>query len=267
MNNPYAMRGAMRTCQWLAVVGAVLALTGADLASARTLAEVRALGTISLCASPETLPYASDKPGDPGFQIELGRALAQGLGLNLSVEWTVPRRRTRIVNCDMQLDAVNNTEMQEGHALLTRPYQKSGVALGFARGNAPAADYKDLVKGQKIGVMVNSVASMVLGKNGSTVSPYAFQNDMIEDLAKGELYGAAVSIASLSYYIHTHPESGIRLAYAFDRAPDLSWEVSVGLRKSDQALVDEVNRVLDTLLADGTLSRIYAKYGVEHRQP
>jgi ABC-type amino acid transport substrate-binding protein len=41
----------------------------------------------------------------------------------------------------------------------------------------------------------------------------------------------------------------------------------VGLRKSDRALVDAVNGVLDQLLADGTLTRIYAKYGVEHRRP
>lgn len=252
---------------WVALCGAMLAFFAGNSASARTLAEVRAVGAISMCASPETLPYASDKPGDPGFQIELGRAIAAGLGVPLSIEWTVPRRRARIVNCDMQLDAVNSVEMQEGRALLSRPYQKSGVALALGRDSAPIADYKDLQKGQKIGVMVNSVASVVLGKNGATISPYAFQDDMIEELAKGEIYGAAVSIASLSYYIKTHPESGIKLAYAFDSAPELGWEVAIGLRKSDQALVDEVNRVLDQLIADGTLNRIYAKYGVEHRQP
>ncbi|OYW18092.1 MAG: hypothetical protein B7Z52_05660 [Burkholderiales bacterium 12-64-5] len=176
-------------------------------------------------------------------------------------------RRARIVNCDMQLDAVNSVAMQEGRALLSRPYQKSGVALGLGRDASPITDYKELLKDQKIGVMVNSVASVVLGKNGATISPYAFQDDMIEDLAKGEIYGAAVSIASLSYYIKTHPESGIKLAYAFDSAPELGWDVAIGLRKSDQALVDEVNRVLDQLIADGTLDRIYAKYGVERRQP
>jgi polar amino acid transport system substrate-binding protein len=129
------------------------------------------------------------------------------------------------------------------------------------------SDYKQLAKDQKVGVMVNSVASVVLGKNGATLTPYAFQNDMVDELAKGQIYGAAVSIATLSYYIHTKPESGIQLAYAFDSAPELSWEVSVGLRKSDQALVDEVNKVLDKLLSDGTLTRIYAKYGIEHRKP
>ena len=71
----------------------------------------------------------------------------------------------------------------------------------------------------------------------------------------------------MSYYIRQHPDSGLRLAYAFDGEPGLRWEVSVGLRKSDQALVDAVNGVLDKLIADGTLTAIYQRYGVEHRVP
>ena len=128
-------------------------------------------------------------------------------------------------------------------------------------------NYRELKKGQKIGVMVNSVASVVLGKSGATTSPYAFQTDMVEDLAKGELYGAAISAASLSYFIFRNPDSGLRLVHAFDGEPDLNWDVAVGLRKSDQALVDAVNKALDKLIADGTLTAIYAKYGIEHRQP
>jgi ABC-type amino acid transport substrate-binding protein len=71
----------------------------------------------------------------------------------------------------------------------------------------------------------------------------------------------------MSYYIQQHPDSGLRLAYAFDSEPDLRWQVAVGLRKSDQALVDAVNAILDRLIADGTLTRIYQRYGVEHRVP
>jgi len=89
----------------------------------------------------------------------------------------------------------------------------------------------------------------------------------VEDLEKGELYGAAISMATMSYYIYQHPQSGLRLVNAFDSEPQLTWKVSVGLRKSDQALVDAVDRTLDKLIADGTLAAIYAKYGVEHRLP
>ena len=235
--------------------------------SARTLAEVKSLGAISMCANKDALPYASDKPETPGFQIEIGRAIAEGLGLPLNIEWIFPRRRANVVNCDMLLDNINDPEVNEGRMRLSRPYQKSGLALGLREDAEAISDFSELKKGQKIGVMVSSYAGMVLGKAGKSISPYAFQLDMVEDLQKGELYGAAVSTSTLSYYILQHPDSGLRLVNAFDSVPQLTWEVAVGLRKSDAALVDAVNEILEKMIADGTLTRIYAKYGLEHRIP
>jgi len=251
----------------MACVCAALLFPAADYASARTLAEVKSLGAIFMCASPDALPYASDKPETPGFQIEIGRAIAKGLGVPLNIEWIVARRRRNLVNCDMMFDSINDPEVNAGQARLSRPYQKSGVALGLRRDADAISDFRQLKKGQKIGVMINSFASMVLGKAGKDTSPYAFQSDMVEDLQRGELYGAAVSAATMSYYIFQHPDSGLRLAYVFQGEPELTWEVAVGLRKSDAALVDAVNEILEKLIADGTLARIYAKYGVEHRLP
>jgi len=250
-----------------AFVCAALLLIAANTAGARTLAEIKSLGGISMCANRDALPYASNKPETPGFQIEIGRAIAEGLGVPLSIEWILPRRRANVVNCDMLLDNINDAEVNEGRMRLSRPYQKSGLALGLRNDSELVNDFTELKKGQKIGVMINSYAAMVLGKAGKTFSPYAFQSDMVEDLQKGELYGAAVSAATMSYYIRQHPESGLRLVHAFDSVPQLTWEVSVGLRKADAALVDAVNEILDKLIADGTLTRIYEKYGVEHRIP
>ncbi len=257
----------MRAGFAVACMCGALSLPAAEDADARTLAEVKSLGAISMCANQDALPYASNKPDVPGFQIEIGRAIAEGLGVPLNVEWILPRRRANVVNCDMMLDSVNDPEVHEGRLRLSRAYQKSGVALGLAPDGEAINDFRELKKGQKIGVMVSSYAGMVLGKAGKSISPYAFQADLVQDLVKGELYGAAVSTATMSYYILQHPESGLRLVNAFDSEPQLTWEVSVGLRKYDQALVDAVNAVLDRMLADGSFTRIYAKYGVEHRRP
>lgn len=251
----------------LACVCTAVLMPAASGAAARTLAEVQSLGAISMCAHPDALPYASKNPDAPGIQVELGRAIAAGLGVALNTEWVVPRRRVAAVNCDMLFDSINDPKVYERPLLLSRPYQKSGLALGLSREAEPVGHFRQLKKGQKIGVMVNSVASVVLGKAGVTTSPYAFQSDMLEDLEKGELYGAAVSSASMSYHIFRNPDSGLKLVNAFDGEPDLTWDVAVGLRRSDQALLEAVNRVLDSMLADGTVSRIYARYGVEHRVP
>ena len=246
---------------------AALLLAVADNVAARTLAEVKSLGAIFMCASPDALPYASDKAEAPGFQIDIGRAIAEGLGVPLNVEWIAARRRRNLANCDMMFDVINDPEVNEGRARLSRPYQKSGVVLGLRRDAEDIRDFRQLKKDQKIGVMINSFASMVLGKADKRTSPYAFQSDMVDDLQKGELHGAAVSEATLSYYIFQHPDSGLRLVSAFEGEPELTWEVAVGLRKSDAALVDAVNEILEKLIADGTLARIYAKYGLRHRLP
>jgi len=43
--------------------------------------------------------------------------------------------------------------------------------------------------------------------------------------------------------------------------------VGVGMRRADDALVENVNRALSAVLDDGTLRAIYSRYGVTHRSP
>ncbi|PWT71943.1 MAG: ABC transporter substrate-binding protein [Proteobacteria bacterium] len=236
-------------------------------AHGRTLEQIKAKGAISLCANPDALPYASAKADPPGFQIEIARALAQGLGVSLEQQWIMPRYRANLVNCDILLDSISDPALYEGKLLLSRPYQRSGIALGVGSSANGVQGFGDLQKGQKVGVMVGSLASVVLGKRGLTTSPYSFEQDILDDLARGDLYGAAVAPATLAYYVHQHPQSGMRLIPVYDKEPELTWTVSVGMRKADQALVDAVNRVLDRLLEDGTITAIYARYGIEHQRP
>jgi len=236
-------------------------------AHARTLAQIRQLGAISICANPDALPYSSSSAEAPGFQIEIGRAIAQGLGVPLDIDWVVPRRRVREVNCDMLLDTADDPQLRTPDRLRSIPYQRPSVALALRGDGNPVRGLADLKADQKIGVLIGSVASVVLGQRGLSISIYAFQDDMLDDLRKGELFGAAVSSATLSYYIKQHPEAGLRMVSVTDEEPRLGWSVSVGLRHADQALLNEVNRIVAALLADGTIASIYAKYGVPHNAP
>ena len=237
-------------------------------ATARTLEQIKELGSILLCANPEALPYASDKSDKPGFQIEVAREIANDLGVKLSIEWVVPRRRANVVNCDLQLDVPSDVEKQKkGKHRQTRAYHKAGVVLGLSAAATPIQRYTELQPGQRVGVMIGSVASEVLGKAGVSIVPYAFQSDMVDDLSKGELHGAAVSGASLSYYVLQHPESGIKVIQAFDEGTELVWPVAAGLRNADDAIVEAVNRIIERMLADGTIKRIYGAYGIAYQQP
>ena len=115
--------------------------------------------------------------------------------------------------------------------------------------------------------MINSVASVLLGKQGVYTVPYSFESDMVKDAAEGKLYAAASSPATIAWYNATHPEQKLTLVHAYENEPELSWTVAVGLRKADDALLAAVNEVMDKLVRDGTIKTVYAKYGVEHRLP
>jgi ABC-type amino acid transport substrate-binding protein len=250
----------------LLAVGAALALASTA-AVARTLDEVKANGVISMCANPDALPHASRNADTPGFQIEIGRALAAALGVRLNVEWIVPRIRAGLVNCDMLLDTIADPGVIEGPYKLSHAYQKSGVALAYRAGSRDLRSFGDVAPTERVGVMTNSVASVLLGRRGLRTVPYAFESDMVADLAKGELDACAVSPATIAHYVHVHPESRLRYAHAYDDEPELRWNVAVGLRRTDDRLVDAMNAALDKLIDDGTIARIYARYGVEYRKP
>src|SRR5882672_1625782 len=184
---------------------AALAVAGVLLAAAplcaRTLAEVKARGTLSMCANPDALPHSSRQAEPPGFQIEIGRALAAGLGVPLQIEWIIPRLRASLVDCDMLLDTIVADGVQRGPVLISHPYQRSGVALAYRAPGATVGGFGEIPRAWRVGVMVNSLASKILDERGVRTVPFSFEKDMLDDVAKGEIDACVVSPATVEYFI------------------------------------------------------------------
>jgi len=239
----------------------------APLSTAKGWDEIRTLGEITVCANPNALPYASEKEEAPGFQIEIARAIAQRLGVRLRPLWIVPRMRAGVVDCDLLMDTILVSGVQPPSLRLSVPYHRSGVALAFAPGREPVSSYAELKRGSRVGVLHNSLASLIVSRTPATMVPFGFEDDMLEAVAKGEVEAGAVSAASAGYFNLRNPTRQLTLVHAEDSQPELQWTVGVGMRRADDALVENVNRALAALLADGTLTAIYARYGVAHRSP
>src|SRR5215472_897534 len=105
-----------------------LLLLSASTALPRSLQAIVERGTLTLCANPDALPWAS-KTGDmPGFQVELAENLASRLGVSLTRQWVISAFQYRRVDCDVVLDAISGRDAAvEGGLRLSRPYQRSGV--------------------------------------------------------------------------------------------------------------------------------------------
>jgi polar amino acid transport system substrate-binding protein len=245
---------------------ACVALPGA--ASARPLESIRNRGSLLVCANPNALPFSSKGGDRRGLELELGEALANQLGVKLEVGWAVFPFHVNRIDCDVIFDTIVNKEsVNEQRVRLSKPYQASGVAIALRPALTGITGFADLKKGQRVGAMVGSLASVTLGQKGLPTIPFTFEDEMIEALGKGELDAALATPASIGYYNLLHKDAPVTLVRAYESEPELRWEVAIGMRKSDDAMVAAVNEALDRLVANGTVNRIYASYGIEPTPP
>jgi polar amino acid transport system substrate-binding protein len=242
-------------------------LCGAREAGARTLQSVTASGTITFCGHPNALPYASKRGEPPGLQVEIAEALAARLGVSLNRNWIFNTYQLRRAGCDFVLDAIGDRgSLIEVGLRPSRPYHRSGVTLAV-RTDSPVAGLADLGKDKRVGVLVGSLVAMRLGKDGIPFAPFVFEDEMLEALSKGEIAAAAVTPGAVGWFNRQHPDKTLKQIAAFDGDPELNWNVVVGMLGPDDKLRASMDAAIEALLADGTIAKVYARYGMTAKPP
>jgi polar amino acid transport system substrate-binding protein len=250
-----------------AILAACLLPLGWSGAWARSLDMITARGALALCAHPNALPFARKQGDPPGLQIEIAEALAARLGVSLIRHWVLNSFQYRRADCDIILDAIaNKAALAEVGLEMSRPYYRSGVTLAV-RPDSGVTSLADLGPQRRVGVLVGSIAAMTLGKKGMAISPFMFEEDMLEALRGREIEAAAVTPGAIGWFNLRHAEAPLRRIAALDGEADLNWNVVVGMLSPDDKLRQGMDAALDALMADGTIARAYARYGIEFKPP
>jgi len=250
-------------------LGAALALVLLSASSAlpRSLQAIADRGTLTLCANPDALPWASKTGTVSGFQVELAENLAKRLGVSLTRQWVISVFQYRRVDCDLVFDAIASKGASvEGGLRLSRPYQRSGVVLAV-RTASSVASLDGLAADHRVGVLVGSLVSMRLDRRGIATTPFVLERDLMEALASGEVEAAALTRVAIGWYNMVHSQAPFRMIAAFADDPDLNWNLAVGMIGPDDKLRQQIDAALGEMLADGTIARIYAGYGIELHPP
>ena len=247
------------------IVAASLGLI--DRAQARSLETIRSLGAIGLCAHPNSLPFASKTADPPGFQVELGQALARELGVSLKLDWIITQYQIRNAGCDIMLDIIAESEAQgETRLRISKPYYHTGVTLAVPS-TSKLTSFKSLNEHTKVGVQVGSVAAMIISQRHVPTSTFGFEVDSLEALANHEIDAAAVTPTAAAYFNLTHPDNAVHILDLDESEANLNWNVAVGMVRPDDKLREAIDAALERLRADGTIDRIYRRYGVALQLP
>ncbi len=255
------------SCALLASIAAVALLCFPGGAQARTLAAVKESGTVRMCAHPNSLPFASKTAEPPGFQVELGRAIAKSLDVSLATDWILISYQVPRTNCDIILDVIAAPDAPQDFGIrLSNPYYRSGVVLAVPKGSS-VTSFAALNGHTKVGVQTGSLAAMMLDKRHVPISIFGFDEDMLDALANHEIDAAAVSPVSAGYYNEQHPGGQVTILPPDEAEHDLVWNVAVGMRRPDPAFQQAINDALAQLTADGTIKQIYERYGITLQVP
>ena len=131
----------------------------------------------------------------------------------------------------------------------------------------PAKDTRDYaaladMKGFTVGAQVGTAYVEPLQKSGlfAEVKIYDTIPDILRDVNAGRLQAGFADLPIVAYNLQQGGFPGVRLVRSY--ASILPGSVGIAVRKSDPALLAQVNASLEKLRADGTLKAIMAKWGL-----
>ena len=149
---------------------------------------------------------------------------------------------------------------------ISKPYYRTGVALAVPSASK-LTSFKSLDEHTKVGVQVASIAAMVISQRHVPTSTFGFEVDSLEALANHEIDAAAVTPTVAAYFNLTHPDKALRILALDESEANLNWNVAVGMVRPDDRSARCDRRALERLRADGTVERIYRRYGVMLQSP
>lgn len=216
--------------------------------------------TIGIVANDAPQVIADGPSGLTGYTVDVGRALAQRLGLApVFVAGADPSKVGAAAGVDVYLGA-EERDLSDGSSLAGTFLEDAPALFAMGRGasattGAPSA--QDLASAT-IAVQTGSSAHDILAKTGiqATQKTYANVNESLAAVARGEADYAACEATSGGYLARAYP--GMALVCTLDE-PSV---YGVAVRTSNDALAGEVRSALDALNRDGTLDAIHrAWYG------
>jgi mxaJ protein len=235
---------------------------------------------LRVCADPNNLPFSNQR--EQGFENKLAQLIASDLGRSVSYTWAPQRRGFLRNTLNAELcDVVMGVPAKLDSVATTQPYYRSGYVLVSAPrvpvlSSLAAPELHQL----RIGVPLvgddgaNPPPVLALAAHGllSNVRGYSVYGDYRDDsppaqllraLRRGEI-DVAIAWGPLAGYYAAHPAPA--LSYAFlpesEAPPGLtfSFEIAMGVRHSDKALLGELNAAL--LRRKREISALLASYGV-----
>lgn len=224
-------------------------------------------------ASPPSNFVASNTTNQQGIVVDLVNAIAADAGFSIEYVQPVPFGDLMPALLDKRIDIIASAFSARSAAggppgiAATIPYAISGEGLWIQKTDAVAYRSLEDLRGQAVGAVGGSSHLKVLEAMAGTFSEvrsYPTSTDLAHAVISGEVKAGLTNGGIAAYRaLHDFPELTLPSTWQMTM-PDPQ---TLGVRQVDTELLGKLNVSLAKLIADGSVERIFAKYGVSWIRP
>ena len=213
---------------------------------------------LGLDATFKPMGYTDENDEIVGFDIDVAEEVCNRLGVKLvkqPINWDTKEEDLNLGKIDCIWNGMSINASREEAMNLSEPYMKNAMVFVVGEGS-DIASQADL-SGKTVAVQNGSTAQEILEGSGLdvTINAIATNVEALQQLDLGLVDSVFLDSVVANYEISSSGKTYTILPDGLEEE-----EYAIGFRKEDQALRDEVQKILGEMKADGKLGEISTKW-------
>ena len=263
------MRKNILTLGLAAILTGVLATGTVAYAADDELSQIQEAGVLKVGVEGTYPPYTyHDEDGElTGFDVEVAKAIADKLGVEADFTesaWDSLLAGIDSGRLDTVINAVSITDERSEKYDFAGPYFYITQQIVVSKDNDDIVDM-DSLNGKKMANTATTAYLDILEDAGASLVQINTADEAVALISSGRADFTTFNSVVFNEYLQQHPDANLKVAFEI---PDVVDTYAVPIKKGETALYDAVQKAIDALKEDGTLSKLSEDYfGTDFTQP
>ena len=290
-----------------AVLGLALTMSGS--AMARAYDDVIAAGELIVGVYKDFPPYSfQSEDGKPsGLDVEIGQAIADGLGVQMRVHWVTPDENLeddlrnnvwkghyldkdeenpmalkKLADVMMRIpydreyayrQDVQTGELVNEQVVMFGPYHRESWRVAYDGKKLESVQTMAVFQYHPIGVEIDSLPDFYLtsafgGRMRKNVRHYSTPRLAFSAMEEGKVDAVMAMRSEVDYMLHTANNSQYSVAEnGFPSMGKQKWDVGMAVKSTYRQLGYAIEDVVDPMVRNGQMAELFGRYGVTYELP